>query len=420
MPVSSHFASRRVAAALSATTLSIAVATLLVACSGEKPGGPPPGFGGPPPLVAVLAVQPQTVPVTLEYTGQTQGAKEVEVRARVTGILLSRNYTEGGVVRAGQSLFTIDPVPFQTALARAEADRAAVEARHSQAQRNAARLKPLHEAKAISQREFDDAVSAEQIAAADLKAASARVSEARLNLEYTRVTAPVGGVAGGAPRPEGSLISGPDVLLATIVQTDPIKAQFGIPDAEHARLQADIKAQRLMLPAAGFGVELASAEGAVLARGGRVRFSEPLVNASTGTVLHHAELPNRDAALKPGQFVRVRLTGATRPGVMQVPQRAVMEGPQGKFVYVVAPSDKPEMKGMEVATARPVQAGEWVDGADGRAWIIREGLKAGDRVIVDGVMRIGPGAPVTVGAPGGAASGPKPAGAASAPASAAK
>jgi membrane fusion protein (multidrug efflux system) len=165
MPVSSHFASRRVAAALSSTTLSIAVATLLVACSGEKPGGPPPGFGGPPPPVAVLAVQPQTVPVTLEYTGQTQGAKEVEVRARTSGILLKRNFREGTAVSRGQSLYSLDPAPLKAALDRADADVAAAEARLGQATRTQARLKPLYEAKAVSQKDFDDAVSAEPLPA---------------------------------------------------------------------------------------------------------------------------------------------------------------------------------------------------------------------------------------------------------------
>jgi len=164
-------------------------------------------------------------------------------------------------------------------------------------------------------------------------------------------------------------------------------------------------------------VEVTAADGTPLAKGGRVQFSEPLINAATGTVRSQAEIPNGDGALKPGQFVRVRLNGATRPDVVQVPQRAVMEGPQGKFVYVVAPSDKPELKGADVATARPVQAGEWVDLPDGKGWVIREGLKPGDRVIVDGLMRIGPGAPVQVAAPAGAASGP--AGTASAPAAAA-
>ncbi len=379
---------------LLAPLLAPLLAALLASCDESRGAGGPPGSGGPPPQVDVMVVQPQVLPVSFEYTGQTQGSREVEVRARVTGILLTRNYTEGAAVRAGQSLFTIDPVPFQNALARAEADRGAVQARYANAQRLLARVKPLAEVGMVSKRDYDDAIAAEQVAAADLKSADAKVTEARLNLDYTRVVAPVSGVAGGAAKSEGSLVSGPEVLLTTIVQTDPVKAVFGIPDAEQARIQGDIRAGRLVLPPGGFRVEVAAADGTLLARSGKLDFSEPLVNSATGTVRSQAELPNADRSVKPGQFVRVRLIGATRPDVVQVPQRAVLEGPQGKFVYVAAPSDKPEMKGATVATARPVQAGEWVDLPGGKGWVIREGLHAGDKVIVDGLMRIGPGAPV--------------------------
>jgi membrane fusion protein, multidrug efflux system len=355
----------------------------------------------------------------LVAVGQTLGSREVEVRARVTGILLKRNYGEGLPVRAGQSLFTIDPVPFETALARAEADQAAAEAKVSNTRRLLERMKPLAENGVVSKRDHDDALSANEVAAADLKSAQARVREAKLNLGYTQVVAPVSGLAGGAAKSEGSLVSGPDVLLTTIVQTHPLKAVFGIPDSEHARLLSDLRDRKLVLPAEGFRVQLLSADGAPLAGGGKLRFSEPLVDAATGTVKSQAELPNADGSIKPGQFVRVRLNGATRPDVIQVPQRAVLEGPQGKFVYVALPSDKPEMKGALVATVRPVQAGEWVDMAEGKGWVIRQGLQPGDKVIVDGLMRIGPGAPVQLAqaAPAAAAAS---APAASAPASAAK
>lgn len=388
------------------------LAALLGGCGKSHGEGAPNGFGGPPPQVNVVTVQPQSLPVTLEYSGQTQGSREVEVRARVTGILVRRNYTEGGPVRAGQSLFTIDPAPFQTALARAEADHAAVQARVANAKRLVDRMRPLAESGVVSKRDWDDAQSAYDVAAADLQAAGTRVAEARLNLGYTQVLAPVSGVAGGAGKSEGSLVSGPDVLLTTIVQLNPVKAVFGVPDAEHQRLQADLRDKRLVLPPAGFSVDVLAADGTLLARGGRLKFSEPLVNAATGTVLSQAEIPNAEGRVRPGQFVRVRLSGGTRPDVIQVPQRAVMEGPQGKFVYVVGPSDKPEMKGASTAQPRTVVAGEWVNLPEGKGWVIREGLRAGDQVIVDGLMRIGPGAPVQVAQ--------APAAAASAPASAAK
>jgi membrane fusion protein (multidrug efflux system) len=363
----------------------------LVACGqgghnngGKGHGGP--GNGMPPSEVNVTTVQPQTLPLTLEYTGQTAGSREVEVRARVTGILLKRNFVEGGPVKQGQSLFTLDPAPFQAALARAQADVAAAEARLEQAQRNAARLKPLYAEKAVSQKEYDDAVSGESISAADVKAARARLTEAKLNLEYTRVEAPVSGVASRALPSEGTLVSGPNVLLTTVIQVDPIWVNFGIPDTEQARLQKDADAGRLKLPK-NFEVELRLADGSTYPKKGKLSFADVRISTATGTREARAELPNPEGALRPGQFVRVILHGAERPKAVTVPQRAVLEGPQGKFVYVV--NDK------SVAEARPVEAGAW----SGDRWVITSGLAGGERVIVDGVMKIGPGAPVKVAEP---------------------
>ena len=207
---------------------------LLLAACGPSGGG----HGGfPPPQVSVITVEPKTLPASFEYTGQTPGSREVEVRARVTGILLSRNFVEGGPVTKGQSLFTIDPAPFVAAAVRAEADVAGAEARLAQAKKNAARLKPLYAEKAVSQKEFDDASSAEAIAEADLKAARARLTEAQLNLLYTKVESPATGIAGRSQRSEGSLVSGPDVLLTTVTQIDPIWVSFGIPDNDQLQHQ---------------------------------------------------------------------------------------------------------------------------------------------------------------------------------------
>ncbi len=350
---------------------------------GGKGHGGPMGGGMPPAEVHVATVQPQTLPVTLEYTGQTAGSREVEVRARVTGILLSRNFREGAPVKQGQSLFTIDPAPFEAALARAQADVAAAEARVDQAKRNAARLKPLYAEKAVSQKEYDDAVSGELIGAADLKAARARLDEAKLNLSYTKVAAPVSGVTTRALPSEGTLVSGPNVLLTSVIQVDPIWVNFGIPDNEQAALQRDAEAGRLSLPK-NFEVELRMADGSKYPRKGKLSFSDVRISPGTGTREARAELPNPDGALRPGQFVRVILHGATRPNALTVPQRAVLEGPQGKFVYVV--NEK------SAAEPRPVQAGEW----SGDTWIITSGLKPGERVIVDGLLKLGPGAPVKI------------------------
>jgi membrane fusion protein (multidrug efflux system) len=360
---------------------------VLVACG---PSGGQGGHGGMPPAqVSVMTVEPKTLPATFEYTGQTLGSREVEVRARVTGILQKRNFVEGGQVKEGQSLFTIDPAPFAAAAARAEADLAGAAARLDQAKKNAARMKPLFADNAVSQKEFDDATSAEAVADADLKAARARVTEANLNLLYTKVESPLSGVAGRAQRSEGSLISGPDVLLTTVTQVDPIWVSFGVPDNEQLRIAAERDAGRLESPKGGnFEVTLKLADGSVYTQQGKLNFSDVRVSGATGTSEWRAELPNPKGALRPGQFVRVTLKGATRPNAIAVPQRSVLEGPQGKFVYVLSADSKAE--------PRPVQVGDWI----GDDWIINSGLKAGDKVIVDGTARIfAPGSPVVVADP---------------------
>jgi membrane fusion protein (multidrug efflux system) len=366
----------------------LSLVLLLGACGGDGQdkggkghGGP--GGGMPPSEVNVTTVQPQTLPVTMEYTAQTIGSREVEVRARVTGILQSRNFKEGERVKKGQSLFTIDPAPFQAAAARAEADVVASQARYEQAKRNAARLRPLYAEKAVSQKEHDDAVSAEAIGAADVKAAQARLVEAKLNLEYTRVEAPVSGITTRALPSEGTLVSGPNVLLTSVVQVDPMWVNFGIPDNEQARIQKEAQAGILKLPRA-FEVELRFADGSRYQHKGKLDFADVRVSTQTGTREARAEVPNPDGFLRPGQFVRVILHGASRPNAVTVPQRAVLDGPQGKFVYVV--DDK------STAQPRPVQAGEWA----GDRWIITDGLKGGEQVIVDGLMKLGPGAPVKI------------------------
>ena len=374
----------------------VLLAAALAACG--QAGSQPPGQM-PPPEVAVVEVEAKRLPVDYEYTGQTAGYREVEVRARVTGILLKRNYREGEVVKRGQSLFQIDPAPFQVAFARAEADLATAEARRAQAGRDAERMKAVIDIKAVSRKEFDDAASAAQIAAAEVKSAQARVAEAKLNLDWTRVESPINGVSSRALRSEGTLVSGPDVLLTTVTQTDPIYVIFGIPESELLRIRRDVDAKRLQLPADGrFDVTVALADGSVYGKAGKVDFADVRVNSNTGTVETRAELPNPAGGLKPGQFVRARLAGAVRPAAITIPQRAVLEGPKGKFVYVVNAESKAEQ--------RPVEVGEWV----GESWVIDSGLAPGDKVIVDGVMKIGPGAPVRVAAAGqpGAAKPPAP------------
>lgn len=397
LPVSASRARRTALAA-------VVVAAFLHGCGRDEGAGGHgmPGMGGPA-EVNVHTVQAKTVPATFQYTAQIAGSREVEVRARVTGILQKRNFVEGGAVKQGQSLYNIDPVPFQSALARAEADAAAAEARLTQARRNAARLKPLFEANAVSQKEFDDATSAELIADADVKSARARITDAKLNLEYTRVESPISGIAGRSQVSEGTLVSGPAVLLTTVSQIDPAYVYFGVSESEHLKLRNEADAKRLTLPAGGrFDVSVKTADGRPYAHTGKLSFSDIRISTATGTSDARAELPNPQGLLRPGQFVQVTLSGASRPNAILVPQRAVLEGPQGKFVYVVNQESKAE--------PRPVVVGDWM----GDMWIIQSGLANGDRVIVDGVLKIGPGAPVKIadpdkpaaqapGAPGGPA-----------------
>jgi membrane fusion protein (multidrug efflux system) len=363
------------------------MAVVLVACKPAEGSGP--GAGGPPPAqVAVQKIATADVPAAYEYVGQTIGSRDVEIRARVPGIVLKRNFTEGGLVKRGQSLYSIDPEPYRVALQRVDADIAAAEARHAQSERTLARLKKLWEAKATSQRDYDEAVSAEAVTRADLQRARAVRAQAALDLEYTRVESPISGSVGRSQVSEGTLIQGPQVLLTTVAQSNPIKVRFGIADTDQMRWRSEVAAGQLKLPQhETFGVEVKLADGSTYPRKGKLLFSDTHVSGSTGTVQAEAEIPNPEGMLRPGQFVRVRLLGAVRPQAIRVPARAVQDGPQGKFVYVAADGK---------AMPKPVQVGEQT--ADG--WIITQGLAVGDDVIVDGMARIFfPGAPIQVAAP---------------------
>jgi membrane fusion protein (multidrug efflux system) len=371
----------------SRTALSL---ILLAALAGCGPKGPPGGHGGmPPALVAVKEVKPATVPVEFEYPAQTAGSREAEVRSRVGGILLKRNYEEGAGVRAGQSLFTIDSAPYEAAAASAEADVAAAEARLANAARTAKRLKPLYEAKAASQKDYDDAASGEDVANADLKAARARLATARLNLGYTKVDSPISGLTSRSLKSEGTLIAGPADLLTTVTQVDPIYVNFGLSGSEQLRMRDEVASHKLVLPKDGrFEIALRFEDGRIYSRTGKLVFTDVRVNNQTGTSDARAEVANPAGEVQPGQFVRVILKGAQRPDAITVPQRAVMEGAQGKMVYLLSKEN--------TAMPRPVTVGEWV----GSDWIITAGLEPGDKVIVDGLAKIFfPGAPVQVGDP---------------------
>jgi membrane fusion protein, multidrug efflux system len=344
----------------------------------SKPVAPP----MPPPEVSVMTVQPATLPVELEYAGQTLGSRETEVRARVAGIVQKRLYVEGSLVKAGSPLFQIDPATFQNQVASTEAAVTLAQARVKQAKRDEARLLPLIAEKAISQKEFDDSRSAVELADATLKQVQAQAKEARLNLSYTKVLAPISGVTGTVAKSDGSLVTLTDSLLTTIVQADPIYVNFSIPESDYLRLNKQVNSGQLNLPgkravngSLGFTVKVKLVDGSTHPREGKLNFASEKVNSQTGSVEVRAEIPNPDASLKPGQFVRVKLGGGARPDVLSVPQRAVIDSPFGKIVFLVTPDNK--------LAPSPVEVDGWSQGN----WIITKGVKAGDRVLVEGFIK---------------------------------
>ena len=384
--------------------IGVAAVLALAACG---PSQSKPAFAGfPPAQVDVVSVAPHNLPVVFEYVGQTIGSKDVEVRARVTGIIEQRLYTEGAPVKAGQPLFIIDPKPYAAQVAQAEAELARAQAQKAQADRERARLGPLAERKAIGQKEADDAASNADLAAAAVQSAKARLDELKLNWGYTRVVAPISGLSSRAIKSEGSLATANDTLLTTISQTDPIWVTFSVSENEQLRLARAVASGSLALPKDNaYDVTIKLADGSTFPRRGKINFADTRVNPATGTYEMRAEVANRDAALKPGQFVRVILGGAQRRDALAVPQVALLDGPQGKFVYVTG-KDK---DGKDIAQPRPVTIGDWIDGDGGNLFVIESGLAPGERVIVNGVARLQPGAPIQIASAEGAPAGAKPA-----------
>ena len=363
--------------------VAVFVLAALGACqkstSNQAPGGMP------PPEVTVATVRPRDIPANFEYVAQISGVREVEVRPRVSGILEKWNFTEGGKVAQGQSLFTIDAAPYRAALAKAEADLVSAQASFDQAKRNASRLKPLYDAKAVSQKEYDDATSGEQVTNANVKAAQAALTEARLNLSYTRVEAPISGITSRALQSEGSLVQAQQTLLTKISQIDPVHVIFSFTEAEYLKFTRAADDGTLRLPKDGkFDVKLKLADGSEYSRPGKVDFTDVRVDPATGTIDARAVVGNPQGLLRPGQFARVELSGGVRPNAIAIPQRAVLDGPGTKIVLTV------NAKG--IVEPRPVQVGDWTGGE----WVITGGLKAGDQVIVDGVVKARPGSPVTI------------------------
>ncbi|MEZ5577085.1 MAG: efflux RND transporter periplasmic adaptor subunit [Candidatus Competibacteraceae bacterium] len=341
----------------------------------------------PPTPVSVVEVKPENTPATFEFTGKTASSRQVEINARVEGYLDKIAYEEGSLVKTGQLLFQLDPKPFQAALDNAKAVLAQQEALLTRARQTLARVRPLAKQNAVSQQDLDNATAGVLTSEAQVQAAKAQVETARLNLGYTTIKSPLNGLSSSANFREGALITpaGKNAQLTTIVQIDPRWVNFGLGENEVLKIRAQQAAGQLNRPGLNkIQVELILADGSAYPQKGQITFVDPVINAETGTYNIRAVVPNPNNQLSPGQFVRVQLKGAVRPNAIMVPQVAVMQGPNGKFVFVVGPDD--------TAQPKPIQVGDWY----GDQWIVNSGLEPGDRVVVDGAVRLQPGAPVQI------------------------
>lgn len=319
-----------------------------------------------------------------EFVGQTESSRLVEIRTRVEGVLEKRLYEEGALVQKGQVLFQLDESPLAAALQGAKGMLAQQEAKQQNAKRNLARLKNLIAQNAVSQKDVDDAVSDLAEADAALLTSRANVTTAELNLSYATIKSPLTGLSGQAVKADGSFISpGPDGLLTTVVQTDPMWVQFTASETRLLKAGNDIVNNRLQVPENGnFEVELRMSDGRLYPLSGKMNFSSKQISTDTGTNTFRASFANPDMKLVPGQFVRVKLKGAVRPNALLVPQRAVMQGQKGKYIYVVGADNRAEI--------RPVEMGDWyIDD-----WLVESGLKTGERVVVDGMSHVTPNMPV--------------------------
>ncbi|WP_414128279.1 efflux RND transporter periplasmic adaptor subunit [Rhizobium jaguaris] len=338
----------------------------------------------PPPQVTVVDVKPQTVPLTYEYAARISAYRQVDVRARVGGILLKRNFVEGAEVKAGDVLFLIDPAPYEAALAQAQAQLQQAQAQLTQAQREEKRNVNLFDQNAVTQKARDDATSARQLAEASVAAAQAQVQTAQLNLGYTKVTAPVGGITSLEQVSEGSLIgtTGDTGLLTSITQLDPVYVNFSFSDTEAAEVRRLIDLKKAKGQAPNLGVKISFGDGTTYDHDGVVDFTSSTIDVSTGTLQARAVVDNPNRRLLPGQFVRATVTGVSLDNAITIPEVALMQSPQGQFVYTIDKDGK--------ARVNPVTLGQKI----GSNWLVLSGLNAGDKLITEGIIKVRPGAPV--------------------------
>ncbi|MBQ4851343.1 efflux RND transporter periplasmic adaptor subunit [Pseudoalteromonas sp. MMG012] len=370
----------------------IASFTLLTACQ-DMPEAQSAG-GMPPAQVSVEPVSRTSVPIIIKLPATLAGNKEVEIRARVSGIVESRNFEEGQKVSAGQSLFTLDLEPFTLEVEKAQAEVNVAVATVKQAKRERDRLQKLKNERSVSKRDFDNAASNYDIAVANLASSKVALNESKLDLEYAHVKAPVSGMIGRELVSEGSYVSGPELLLTELTETDTMRVRFGFSEREQLQMRKDVENGNLSLPKNNeFDTKLILQDGSTHESMGKVNFSDVRVNRYTGTSELQAKVENATGQLRPGQFVRVELIGAVRNNAVLLPQRAVLDNGTGKFVYVATENEQ----GTMVALPAPVEVGEWVHLDDKNYWVIRSGLTDGQPVITEGFARIFfPGMPIAI------------------------
>ena len=360
---------------------ALVLASLLASAGcGEKEAPPPP----PPPEVKVAPVVQRDVPVYIEVIGQTRGSTEIEVRARVEGYLESVDYWEGSFVRKGQLLYTLDPRPFQANVAQARGVQAEAEAQLARARQDVVRYEPLVAKNAISRQEYETAVQVQRAAEASVEATKAGVERARIDLSFTRIYAPASGIAGKTEVYPGTLVGrGQSDLLTRISQVDRIHVRVSVPEKDYIEYNRKGTERRRAGNAAPLKFELLLSDGSVHSEKGDLVFVDRAVDPETGTILVEVAFPNPGSTIRSGQYARVRVAIDEKKGAILVPQRAVTEL-QGIYnVAVIKPDDTVDL--------RMVKPGERI----GTLWVIDEGLKAGERIVVEGVQKVRAGIKVT-------------------------
>jgi len=354
-----------------------------------------------PPEVYVTDVVQKDVPIFMELVGQARGSQDVEIRARVEGYLEKVMFTEGAFVQQGTPLYLIDPKPLEATLAKAKAELASANARLEKTNNDVTRFKPLVAQQAVSQQELDNAMSARDAARAQVDAQKAAVDNAALDLGYTNIRAPISGIVGTTEVKAGNLVGrGESTLLTTISQVDPILFRAGLGEAEYLRLAKRNEEAKASGRAGEADIELILADGTAHPHRGRVDAVERAVDPTTGTLMVQIAFANPERVLRPGQYGRIRFESEVRKGALLVPQRAVQELQNLYSVAVVGADNK--------VTFRNAKVGPRVDGL----WVIEEGLKPGEKVVVEGLQKIREGSTVTAKpqpAPGGGAGAAEPA-----------